>query len=368
MTSIKYERVIKFFGDLPVIKEIDLDIGSGELVVFVGPSGCGKTTLLRLLAGLEEATGGNLYIGKTQVNDVPPKDRNIAMVFQNYALFPHMTVAENIGFGLKVRGVGKVECLQAVTKTAEILGIEMLLDRQPRMLSGGQRQRVAMGRALVRNPDVFLMDEPLSNLDAKLRTQMRVEIRKLQRRLGTTTIYVTHDQVEAMTLADRIAVLNDGKLQQFGTPTALYKSPANKFVAGFLGSPSINFLRAERVGEREVTLPDGQRVSLPVDRAEALSGAQVIEIGIRPEQVEVVGADSVSGHGTVDWPTTVTLSEILGGEALIYAPLGDHDVTVKVASRNGISEGSNIRLSFDLRQAHLFAFDDGRCLSPAPDP
>ena len=367
MTSVKFERVIKNFGDLPVIKEVDLDILSGELVVFVGPSGCGKTTLLRLLAGLEEATDGNIYIGDTRVNDVPPKDRNIAMVFQNYALYPHMTVAENIGFGLKLRGVDKAERLQAVTKAAEILGIETLLDRQPRILSGGQRQRVAMGRAIVRNPAVFLMDEPLSNLDAKLRTQMRVEIRKLQRRLGTTTIYVTHDQVEAMTLADRIAVLEDGKLQQFGTPTALYTSPANRFVAGFLGSPSINFLRAERVGESEVTLPDGQRITLPADRAEALSGAQVIEIGIRPEQVEVVGDDPASGNGRVVWPTTVTLAESLGGEVLFYVLLGDHGVTVKSTSGNGISEGSNIRLSFDLRRAHLFAFDDGRCLSPAPE-
>ena len=363
MASIRYEKVTKSFGDVAVIKGIDLEIHDGELVVFVGPSGCGKSTLLRMLAGLEDADDGDIYIGETLVNDLPPKKRNIAMVFQNYALYPHMTVAENIGFGLKLRGVDKNERARAVAKTARILGIDELLERRPRALSGGQRQRVAMGRAIIRDPDVFLMDEPLSNLDAKLRTQMRVEIRRLQHRLGTTTIFVTHDQVEAMTLADRIAVLNDGQVQQFGTPTELYAAPANKFVAGFLGSPSINFIRAERIGDDALRLPDGQRIVLPADRAKSLAGAREIEIGIRPEQIEVVGDDAGSGEGAVTWPTTVALAESLGGEILVYSQLGDQDVTVKVADRDDVSEESKIRLSFALSRAHLFSAVDGERLS-----
>jgi multiple sugar transport system ATP-binding protein len=367
MALVKYERVAKSFGDVHVIKGIDLEIRDGELVVFVGPSGCGKSTLLRMLAGLERANEGNIYIGETRVNDVSPKNRNIAMVFQNYALYPHMTVAENIGFGLKLRGVGKDERSQTVKEAAETLGIETLLDRKPRELSGGQRQRVAMGRAIVRNPEVFLMDEPLSNLDAKLRTQMRVEIRKLQRRLGTTTIFVTHDQVEAMTLADRIAVLHDGKVQQFGTPNTLYRSPVNMFVAGFLGSPTINFIRAERTGENELTLSDGKRIALPAERAKAISDQKSVEIGIRPEQIEIVDGSAAPGDGMVNWSATVSVAESLGGEMLVYLSHGGHDVTVKVSNRDSVFEGADIHLSFDMRRAHLFAADDGRCLSSASE-
>ncbi|RTZ98732.1 MAG: sugar ABC transporter ATP-binding protein [Deltaproteobacteria bacterium] len=367
MASVKYERVTKSFGDLTVIKGVDLDIRDGELVVFVGPSGCGKSTLLRMMAGLEEADGGNLYIGEKRVNDILPKNRNIAMVFQNYALFPHMTLGENIGFGLKIRGVNKKERAKAVAKVAEILGLEKLLDRQPRALSGGQRQRAAMGRAIVRDPAVFLMDEPLSNLDAKLRTQMRIEIKKLQRRLKTTTIFVTHDQVEAMTLADRIAVLHDGRVQQFGTPAELYASPVNKFVAGFLGSPAINFIRADHTGKGELSFPDGQIITLPKDQARAISGQKAVEIGIRPEQIKIVKKDTAPADGIVNWSAKVTLAESLGGEALVYTSHGGHEVTLKVANRFAGYEGADIHLAFDIRCAHLFAVDGGQCLVSASE-
>ncbi len=365
MASVRYEQVTKSFGDVTVITGVDLDIRDGELVVFVGPSGCGKSTLLRMLAGLEDVDRGNIYIGEKRVNNVVPKYRNIAMVFQNYALFPHMTLEENIGFGLKIRGINKAERARRVREVAAILGLENLLDRQPRELSGGQRQRAAMGRAIVRNPDVFLMDEPLSNLDAKMRTQMRVEIKKLQRRLGTTTIFVTHDQVEAMTLADRIAVLHDGKVQQFGTPGELYKSPVNRFVAGFLGSPPINFIRAECNEQNQLVLPDGQRITLPPDQVKPLSGHRAVEIGIRPEQIQIVDDIAMCGDEMVKWLARVSLAESLGGEVIIYASHGENDVVLKVANRDWVPEGSNIGLSFDIRKAHLFSLDDGRCLVSA---
>jgi ABC-type sugar transport system ATPase subunit len=363
MASVTYEQVTKSFGEVEVIKGIDLDIRDGELVVFVGPSGCGKSTLLRMIAGLETPTSGNLMIGDTKVNDIPSKDRDIAMVFQNYALYPHMTVSENISFGLKLRGVGKKEREDSAQKAAAILGIEDLLDRRPRALSGGQRQRVAMGRAIVRDPAVFLMDEPLSNLDAKLRTQMRVEIRKLQHRLKTTTIFVTHDQVEAMTLADRIAVLDGGYVQQFGTPSELYHKPVNKFVAGFLGSPSINFIRAKVVGEGELLLPDGQKVTVPAGRIQAGANVQEVDIGIRPEYITVVENPGNLPAGCVSWQASVTLTESLGSEVLVYVQLGGQEITIKIAEDRDIPEGSNITLVFDTQRAHLFAGDDGSLLS-----
>jgi len=365
MASVKYENVTKSFGDVTVIKGVNLDIRDGELVVFVGPSGCGKSTLLRMLAGLEDVDGGNIYIGKKRVNQVVPKDRNIAMVFQNYALFPHMTLQENIGFGLKMRGIKKAERVKRVREVAAILGLENLLDRRPRELSGGQRQRAAMGRAIVRNPDVFLMDEPLSNLDAKMRTQMRVEIKKLQRRLTTTTIFVTHDQVEAMTLADRIAVLHDGRVQQFGTPGELYKAPVNRFVAGFLGSPQINFIRAECKGQNRLVLPDGQQITLSPDRAKPLTGHQAVEIGIRPEQIQIVDDVTVADDEMVKWSAKVSLAESLGGEVIIYASHGENSVVLKVANRDWVPEGADIGLAFDIRKAHLFSLDNGRCLVSA---
>ena len=356
-------KITKSFGKVSVIKGIDLEIKDGELVVFVGPSGCGKSTLLRMIAGLEEVSGGDLYIGETRVNDTPAKQRNIAMVFQNYALYPHMTIAENIGFGLKLRGIGKGERDKAVREAATILGIEELLERKPRALSGGQRQRVAMGRAIVRDPDVFLMDEPLSNLDAKLRTQMRVEIRKLQRRLGTTTIFVTHDQVEAMTLADRIAVLDGGYVQQYGTPEELYHFPINRFVAGFLGSPAINFIQCTRIGNNQLQFPDGQKVNFSNDRLASAANGRDIEIGIRPEFIEVVNEKEPSKTGVVAWQAPVTLAESLGSEVLIYVQLADQEITVKVNDSGSNYKNSTINLAFDLNRAHFFSTADGTILS-----
>ena len=365
MASVRFEQVTKSFGEVSVIKGIDLDIKDGELVVFVGPSGCGKSTLLRMLAGLEVVSAGTIYINDTSVNDVPSKDRNISMVFQNYALYPHMTVAENMSFGLKLRGTGKKERKIAVEKAASILGIEDLLKRQPRELSGGQRQRVAMGRAIVRDPAVFLMDEPLSNLDAKLRAKMRVEIRKLQHRLKTTMIYVTHDQVEAMTLADRIAVLDGGYVQQFGPPSELYHTPANKFVAGFLGAPSINFILCERVDENNLQLPDGQNIKAPMNRLSA-ENVQDIEIGIRPEFIKVVENDRASistDSSIITWQSPIILVEALGGETLVYVKIGGAEVTVKLPDRDDLIEGNIISLAFDLDQAHLFKASNGELLS-----
>ncbi len=370
MASVRYEQVKKSFGEVDVIKGVDFDINDGELIVFVGPSGCGKSTLLRMLAGLETASSGDLYIGDVNVNDVPSKNRNIAMVFQNYALYPHMTVAENMSFGLKLRGVNKKERETAVIQAATILGIEDLLERQPHALSGGQRQRVAMGRAIVRDPDVFLMDEPLSNLDAKLRTQMRVEIRKLVHRLGTTTIYVTHDQVEAMTLADRIAVLDGGYVQQFGSPTELYHAPINRFVAGFLGSPSINFIRGKFTGETQLQLSDGQNITVPANRMISDPKVKDIEIGIRPEYINVLEdkTSAVTDSDTVNWQAEVTLVESLGSEMLVYVQLDDQEVTIKISDRDDIVEKGTINVTFDLSLAHLFCANTGKLLSHGVKP
>ena len=365
MASVRYEQLVKNFGVVRVIKGLDLEVRDGELVVFVGPSGCGKTTLLRLIGGLEEVTEGTLYIGDRAVNDIPPKQRNVSMVFQNYALFPHMTVAQNIAFGLKMRGASKSEQETAVSRVAEILGLTELLERRPRQLSGGQRQRVAMGRAIVRNPDVYLMDEPLSNLDAELRSQMRVEIKQLQRRLRTTMIFVTHDQVEAMTLADRIAVLRDGELQQYGTPDELYTKPVNRFIGGFIGSPAMNFFSTKRVSEGELELPGGLRMKLPADRAALLGEAGTLEVGVRPEHVRFSSdADGTNG-GTLVWTTSADVCEPLGGSTVVHASLGDTSMMLVAARNDGVSEGSAVRLAFDVSHAHIFRAEDGECVSHA---
>src|SRR5512146_249314 len=290
MASVTYEHVVKRFGDVVAVNDLDIKVADKEFLVFVGPSGCGKTTSLRCLAGLEEISDGRIMIGDRVVNDVPPKDRDIAMVFQSYALYPHMSVYDNMAFGLKLRKVPKAEIDKRVKQAAEILGIAQLLDRKPRQLSGGQRQRVAVGRAIVRDPAVFLFDEPLSNLDAKLRVQTRAEISKLHQRLGTTFIYVTHDQVEAMTMASRIAVMKDGLLQQIDTPQNLYDHPANVFVAGFIGSPSMNFFDATLVDQDGKLFVDGGtfKLQVPDDRKPVYAphrGKKVI-FGIRPEDVD----------------------------------------------------------------------------------
>ncbi len=343
MASVGLRAIRKDFGRTQVIKGIDLDIADQEFVVFVGPSGCGKSTLLRLIAGLEDATSGDILIDGRVVNNVPPKDRNIAMVFQNYALYPHMTVARNMGFGLRAARLPAAEIDQRVTAAARMLGLENLLHRRPGELSGGQRQRVAMGRAIVRDPQVFLFDEPLSNLDAQLRNQVRTEIKKLHQDVRRTAIYVTHDQVEAMTLADRIVLLRDGRVEQVGTPTDLFERPANRFVAGFIGSPAMNFLSA--------TLENGEIV-LPWMRLPAgIAGSGAVEIGIRPE-------DLLAGDAAPEpyrFEALVRVVEPMGSEALLVIAVGGHEFQVRLMGR--IHPIAGTRMLFAINPAELHVFD-----------
>src|SRR5205807_4890926 len=322
MAQVALRNIVKTFDRTPAVQGIDLDISDREFIVLVGPSGCGKSTTLRMIAGLEEATSGEIYIGDQLVNDVPPKDRDIAMVFQNYALYPHMTVFENMSFGLRLKKFPKPEIRERVQAAARILDITDLLDRRPKQLSGGQRQRVAMGRAIVRNPKVFLFDEPLSNLDAKLRVQMRIEIKKVHQKVRTTTVYVTHDQVEAMTLADRVVVMNHGRIEQIGTPNELYHKPATRFVAGFIGSPAMNFVpcRFEEVGGKlHIRLTD--RISFPLPpartaRYQNVSRSDKLVLGIRPEHITEAKAHPEPGVETFEAVLDVT--EPRGMETLIY--------------------------------------------------
>jgi multiple sugar transport system ATP-binding protein len=350
-SSVHLAGVSKHFGTTPVIAEVSLRIEPGEFVVFVGPSGCGKSTLLRLIAGLEEPSAGSIHISGRDVTRVHPSRRGVSMVFQSYALYPHMSVAENMAFGLKIQKSPKAEVDARVRKAASILQLEKLLDRKPRALSGGQRQRVAIGRAIVREPDVFLFDEPLSNLDASLRGQMRVEIARLHAQLGTTMVYVTHDQVEAMTLASRIVVLNAGRIEQIGSPMELYARPANLFVAGFLGSPSMNFLPAQAVrpDERTVELScAGTTFTLPRANRAIAAGA-ALTLGIRPEHIRVAGPEA-GAHGEV------TLVERLGGEALAHIRVGEmgHTLVAKVGGASPIAPGERVRLHFEPEHCHLF--------------
>ena len=351
MAGLALRGVSKAFGRTPVLHGIDLDVADGEFVVIVGPSGCGKSTLLRLIAGLEDVTAGEIRIGGERVDHLPPAARGIAMVFQSYALYPHMTVFENIGFGLKLARAGRAEVDARVREAADMLEIGDLLDRRPRELSGGQRQRVAIGRAIVRNPRVFLFDEPLSNLDASLRTQMRAEIARLQDRLGVTTVYVTHDQVEAMTLADRIVVLNDGRVEQVGAPLDLYARPATRFVAGFIGMPSMNFLDVTVEGAR-CTLPGGHELPLP---AEAPRGPATL--GIRPEHVEI---------GTEGLPARVELVEELGEAHLLHLVLQGGERLIAKLPGNAIApQGETVAVRIDPARCHLFDAD-GRALGGSP--
>jgi multiple sugar transport system ATP-binding protein len=361
MASVRLRGIRKDYGDNPVIKGIDLDIGDGEFVVFVGPSGCGKSTLLRIIAGLEDVSDGELEIGGVRSNDVDPSRRGIAMVFQSYALYPHMTVAGNMGFALKLAKVPKDEIRERVERAAEILQIGHLLDRKPKALSGGQRQRVAIGRAIVRKPEVFLFDEPLSNLDAALRAQTRVELARLHRELATTMIYVTHDQVEAMTLGQKIVVFNGGRIEQVGTPYELYERPANLFVAGFLGSPRMNFLDASLVGERGaiavVRLAGGAEVEVAADAAEAPVGAKVT-LGVRPEHLRLQRAEG--GAGAEGIPGTVGLVEYLGDVMLAYVQVVGVAEMVAVKCNGGQvlpALGSHVLLAFDPAHAYLFGAD-----------
>ena len=365
MAGIKIEHVTKSYGNLAVLKDFSLDIADGEFVVLVGPSGCGKSTMLKILAGLEDASSGKVSIGERDVTDLAPGDRDIAMVFQNYALYPHLTVARNMGFGLKMRGTKADEIERRVAEAAKILGIDHLLDRRPRALSGGQRQRVALGRAIVREPQAFLMDEPLSNLDAKLRVHTRAEISALHKRLGVTTIYVTHDQTEAMTMADRIVIMKDGEIQQIAHPDMMFREPANLFVAGFIGSPGMNFLHSQvtaAAGGTEVRL-FGQDVALRLGNAGSLVGKDVI-VGLRPEHI-------AAGPGPVTFEVQPRLVESLGSEQYVYVDLPaenrvrvgqavadddarGHSLIARLINPEGRPPGERLTLSFDPARLHVF--------------
>src|SRR6266481_5948664 len=357
MAQVALRNIVKTFDKTPAVQGIDLDIADREFIVLVGPSGCGKSTTLRMIAGLEEATSGEIYIGDQLVNDVPPKDRDIAMVFQNYALYPHMTVFENMSFGLRLKRFPKPEIRERVQAAARILDITDLLDRRPKQLSGGQRQRVAMGRAIVRNPKVFLFDEPLSNLDAKLRVQMRIEIKKVHQKVRTTTVYVTHDQVEAMTLADRVVVMNGGKIEQIGTPHELYHKPATRFVAGFIGSPAMNFMpcRLEDVaGKLHLRLTD--RISFPLPPARAaryynLPRNEKLLLGLRPEHITEARVHSEPGIEAFDAVLDVT--EPMGMETLIYFTLEGAQICGRVNPNAGARDGAPMRLAVDINNMHL---------------
>ncbi len=357
MASVTYDHVWKKFGDVTALQDVTINVEDKEFLVLVGPSGCGKTTALRCLAGLEEVTDGEVKIDDQVVNDVAPKDRDIAMVFQSYALYPHMSVFDNMAFGLKLRKVPKDEIRRRVEEAAEILGIEGLLDRKPRELSGGQRQRVAVGRAIVREPKVFLFDEPLSNLDAKLRVQTRAQISKLHQRLQTTFIYVTHDQTEAMTMATRIAVLNKGLLQQMDTPQQLYDYPANLFVAGFIGSPSMNFFDGKIVKEGGDMLVDlgSFKVKVPKDKQSTYDSLvdQNVIFGIRPEDIHnpeytppSIIAESVD--------TKVDVTELMGNEIFLYLVNGDHNFVARVDPRTRVEMGDEMEVVFNMDNMHIF--------------
>ena len=347
MAAVEIRGVKKRFGATPVIHGIDVQIGDGEFVVLVGPSGCGKSTLLRMIAGLEEISEGEIVIGGRVVNGVPPKERDIAMVFQNYALYPHMTVFDNMAFSLRLAKANAETIRRQVGQAAQILGLEDLLGRYPRQLSGGQRQRVAMGRAIVRDPRVFLFDEPLSNLDAKLRVAMRAEIKELHQRLKTTSVYVTHDQIEAMTMADRIVVMHDGRVEQIGTPLELYDAPRNLFVAGFIGSPAMNLLRGvhRRAGDAAwVDLEDGGRVVAPPSRA--ADGAQVV-YGVRPEHL----APAAEGAGLAG---EIVVVEPTGADTHVVVRLGATELVAVFRERHALRPGQRIHLQPDIPKTHLF--------------
>jgi multiple sugar transport system ATP-binding protein len=369
MAEVTLKQVRKSYGPVAVIEDLDLDILDREFMVLVGPSGCGKSTALRMIAGLEEISGGTIEIGGRVVNDVPPKDRDIAMVFQSYALYPHMTVRENLEFGLKIRKTPAPEMARLVGEAAAILGIEEVMDRKPKQLSGGQRQRVAVGRAIVRKPAVFLFDEPLSNLDAKLRVQMRAEISRLQKSLQTTTVYVTHDQVEAMTMGHRIAVMLKGKLQQVGSPLEVYEQPANLFVAGFIGSPPMNLLPGVLADQGAVVATSGFELRLPPRLAAATHGqdGRKVVLGLRPENVRessrggvgAGGGDGVgSGAGASPAPQDITVRvefvEPLGHEVIIHGRVGDDLLVAKVDPHRAPQMGAAFTLAVETGAAHLF--------------
>ena len=357
MAEINIRNVAKTFGKTTIMEGVNLDIHNGEFVVILGPSGCGKSTLLRLIAGLEEITGGDITIAGTVVNDLEPRERGCAMVFQNYALYPHMTVAENIGYALKVAGVPKAERLARVAETAKSVGLSDFLDRRPGQLSGGQRQRVAMARAIIRAPKVFLFDEPLSNLDAKLRVQMRHEIRRIHNQIKATSVFVTHDQHEGMTLADRLVVMNKGTIEQVGTPAEIYDHPATLYVAGFIGSPAMNFLPGQYSAEKAgVVLENGALVPLPEDYD--LGDGHLLQLGIRPEHASLCPA----GKGHVD--ATVEMVEELGATRLWNLRVEDIPFSLLAEARPSPANEGAVGVTFDLRHAHVFDGKSGKRVAP----
>jgi multiple sugar transport system ATP-binding protein len=362
MATVTFQHITKRFGEFTAVDDMSLEIGDGEFMVLVGPSGCGKTTALRMIAGLEEISEGTLKIGDRVVNDVAPKDRDIAMVFQSYALYPHMTVRDNMAFGLKLRKVPKADIDRRVNEAASILGLENL-DKKPRELSGGQRQRVALGRAIVREPAVFLMDEPLSNLDAKLRVQTRAEIARLHQRLGTTTVYVTHDQVEAMTMGSRIAVMSQGKLQQVGTPEDVYEKPKNLFVAGFIGSPSMNF--ADVTGDGSAVTGGGLSFPIPSRYRSSMDSSRRLVAGFRPEHLDV---GEMAGAATIRGKADVV--EYLGNEELIHLTVAGYegDVVAIIGSEHRARPGDILDLKLPLERLYLFDAETGDAVGAQPVP
>ncbi len=367
MATIKLKNIDKVYPNgVQAVFDFNLDIEDGEFIVLVGPSGCGKSTTLRMIAGLEEISSGDFFIDGELMNDVAPKDRNIAMVFQSYALYPHMTVYDNMAFGLKLRKMPKEEIDERVKDAAEKLGLTVYLDRKPKALSGGQRQRVALGRAIVRNAKLFLMDEPLSNLDAKLRVHMRSELTKLHNSLQTTTIYVTHDQIEAMTMASRIVVMKDGYVQQVGSPKDIYENPINSFVAGFMGTPPMNFINGVVNKDAQFKTPDGLNVLVPKTQFNIIEKAGLVDkeitLGIRPEDIHDEDL-VIKAHPQSLVDVEVTISELLGANTNIYMTLNGANVCASVQGRGGIKIGDKIQLAFDMNKSHFFDMETEKCIT-----
>jgi multiple sugar transport system ATP-binding protein len=352
MATVTFDHVTKKFGDVLAVNDLSLQVKDEEFLVLVGPSGCGKTTALRMIAGLEEQSTGDILIGERLVNDVAPKDRDIAMVFQNYALYPHMSVYDNIAFGLKLRGMPKAEIDRRVGEVADMLGLAKLLKRKPKELSGGQRQRVAVGRAIAREPAVFLMDEPLSNLDAALRIDTRAQLQKLHQRIKRTTVYVTHDQVEAMTMGDRIAVMKDGLLQQIDTPENLHAHPRNIFVAGFIGSPAMNFFPAKLTGTADAPVADAGFFKVPIAASAARSIGKDVVVGIRPEDIDAGAITGQNGHIPVD--ASVDVVEFLGNEFQLHLSAGGQTFVARVDTRTQTQPGNSLRVGFNRSKLHVF--------------
>jgi ABC-type sugar transport system ATPase subunit len=357
MATVEFRKLVKRYGALDVVQGIDLSIADGEFIVLVGPSGCGKSTTLRMLAGLEDITDGEILIGGRTVNEIAPRDRDIAMVFQDYALYPHMSVYDNMAFSLQYRKMPRKEIDARVRDAAEVLDLTAYLNRRPKQLSGGQRQRVAMGRAIVRKPQVFLFDEPLSNLDAKLRGTMRVEMKRLHQRLGVTTVFVTHDQIEAMTLADRVVVMNGGRIEQIGTPDEVYHQPASLFVAGFIGAPTMNFLPAGFEEPGRLRLGEGVVVALP----NGAEGVVEVVLGIRPEDVDIGSGAALPGWAEL--PAVVEVVEPLGADTLVFTTVSGAPVTARVRPEVRPSPGAQVTLRLNLARAHLFDAGTGRAIA-----